>query len=220
MPWFWETRWSEFRKPLLKAMAPHLKQSDWKDMLQRWDELGPAIRQSILGHLMEVPSGAEWLLQRIEQMPLLGRELSYTQRQRLRGIATLRLRQRPKRCSRCRLLPRMTPPSIDSKGLAHGGQHTAWRGGFRTAMCLLSSCQREGSCGRTGHGKCQNLRQNSDSRQCALTPIARFNPNSWLMKSFQRGRKKAGWVWLPMKRHPPSNCCRQVVSPACLPKIR
>ena len=57
MPWFWETRWSEFRKPLLKAMAPHLKQSDWKDMLQRWDELGPAIRQSILGHLMEVPSG-------------------------------------------------------------------------------------------------------------------------------------------------------------------
>ena len=85
MPWFWETRWSEFRKPLLKAMAPHLKQSDWKDMLQRWDELGPAIRQSILGHLMEVPSGTEWLLQRIEQMPLLGRELSYTQRQRLMG---------------------------------------------------------------------------------------------------------------------------------------
>ncbi|HCB98756.1 MAG TPA: hypothetical protein DEP78_10870 [Verrucomicrobiales bacterium] len=85
MPWFWETRWSEFRKPLLKAMAPHLKQSDWKDMLQRWDELGPAIRQSILGHLMEVPSGTEWLLRRIEQMPLLGRELSYTQRQRLVG---------------------------------------------------------------------------------------------------------------------------------------
>ena len=169
MPWFWETRWSEFRKPLLKAMAPHLKQSDWKDMLQRWDELGPAIRQSILGRLIEFPVVMpEWLLQRIEQMPLLGRELSYTQRQRLVG------HRNPSTQAKAKALLEVPTSSTDDASIHRFKKallmeaNTAWRGGFRTAMCLLSSCQREGSCGRTGHGKCQNLRQNPDSGQRAL----------------------------------------------------
>ena len=137
----------------------------------------------------------EWLLRRIEQMPLLGRELSYTQRQRLVG------HRNPSTQAKAKALLEVPTSSTDDASIHRFKKALLMEANTRHGEEVFE--QRCASCHRAngkGHAVGPDMVSVKTSGKpgfwtACSTPIARFNPNSCLMKSFQRGgRRQVGLV--------------------------